>query len=210
MGADLLCSSVFAGSLGPGEPCGAEVECVVESGDDVKCEELVTGEGAVCTVERRASVGEACYWTCTDEPGGLQHCSGGGEKLALQGQCFTNDTLYCSEGQCTAQGTIGDLCTGQDGCVEGFCNTASDQCTVRAGANQACTTNQGCADGLYCKTQLCVAQLAPGAVCTFSDVCKNGDCEAGKCVANATPADPSLLGIALLCALLSGGFPAGM
>jgi hypothetical protein len=68
----------------------------------------------------------------------------------------------------------------------------------------ACVVDAGCAAGLYCDTQLCTPELVPGSPCEITDQCKNGDCENSVCVENAS-LNPDQLGMAFLCAVLSGG-----
>lgn len=206
--ADPLCGDVFIGKLAPGAPCTNKIECAHETSDTVSCSQLSTGAGGagtVCIIERKVTVGQPCYWTCTQEPGGLRTCSGSGsENTPLQGRCFTNDGLYCgANGQCVAQGKLGASCTGSNSCAQGFCEWTTHVCTAPALQGGACDTDQGCAEGLYCSAKICTPKLAPGAPCQLSSQCLNGTCKTGACVASTTT-NPSQLGMALLCAVLAG------
>jgi hypothetical protein len=201
------CQRAFTGSLQPGEACAAEVECAAQPDEDVACEETVIGEGDVCVVEYRAIEGESCYWTCTDDPSGVQFCSGaGGDRPPVQGQCFTNDGVYCEDGTCHAQGVIGDPCSGANSCGEGFCDTLAGVCSVPASAGGDCRLSSGCASGLFCQNQVCTPELEPGAPCEPTDQCRNGECESGVCVEDP-PTDPNTLGLTFVCAMLSGELP---
>jgi hypothetical protein len=206
MGTDPLCNNVFTGLLAPGQPCTDDIECRQAVGEDVACEAVTTGAVNVCVLRLRVTAGQPCYWTCTEQAGGLRLCSGAGpNKTEVQGRCFTNDGVYCSsDGLCMPQGKIGDVCSLSQSCGEGFCDTASGLCTTRALAGGACVGDVGCAEGLYCKTQLCTPELAPGSPCAITDQCKSGNCTNGLCVANP-PVNPDQIGMAFLCAILSGG-----
>lgn len=209
LGSDPLCGNVFTGIVAPGEPCKAKIECAHQATDEVSCRVLTIGAGGagtVCVVERRVGVGQPCYWTCTEESGGLRLCSGGGSvETALQGRCFTNDGLYCgSDGVCHTRGKIGAACSGSNSCAEGYCDFTTNVCTAKAAQNGACTMSDGCLDGLYCKTQVCTPDLAAGAACQAGDKCLNGNCTNNVCVAN--PAITSnQIGMALLCGILASG-----
>ena len=154
-----VCDSVFTGSLVPGEACASDIECAAAPGEDAACDDLNLDDNYVCVVERQAAAGEDCYWTCTVE-GVTSFCSGGGfgseGRPAEQGQCYTNDGLYCgSGGVCERQVGIGEDCTTDLDCRVGYCSTTSDQCAPAEASGADCLTDSWCAEGLYCGDQVC-------------------------------------------------------
>jgi len=196
---DELCEQVFQGKLEPGTPCNSDVECAKQAGDEVDCTTLDDGDANVCVIERRASEGDSCHWTCTEESGGY-FCSGeGGETPALQGRCYTNDQLSCEEGVCARQAALGEACAANGTCAEGYC--LSGICSPGGDTGAPCAANDAqCGEGLYCDSTACAPKKPNGDACELSSECESESCSDGAC-ADSSPDD---FAIALLCALASG------
>lgn len=193
------CERVFTGKLEPGAPCAATIECAAEPGDRRECTSLdfEDDEATVCVIERRAAEGESCYWTCTKE-GALSFCSGSGpETPALQGQCHTSDQLYCVDGVCARQPTLGESCAGNATCHEGYC--LNDICVPAGESGDPCQSDVECSDNLYCEGTACAPLKPEGEPCESSTECQSGSCNSEE--GCASPGD---FPIALLCAVASG------
>ena len=194
---DQECGTVLRGTLVPGSPCMAAVECAGEPGDDVKCE-AAGDAGMTCVVEHRAEVNESCEQTCTPFDG-AQLCIGATPDAAQYGQCFTSDGLYCSNNVCTPLSPLGGPCTDQVACTgQTTCNVATGTCVALPGVGAPCSSNSVCGGGFYCNAGQCALDLAPGSPCTDGAQCQGGLCtNAGFC-------SEASLGMALSCAIVSG------
>jgi len=197
---DELCEQVFQGKLEPGAPCNSDIECAKQPGDEVDCTTLDGGDVNVCVIERRAAEGESCYWTCTEESSGGYFCSGtSAETPALQGRCYTNDQLSCEGGVCAQQPGLGEACSANGSCAEGYC--LSGICAPGGDTGDPCQANDSeCAEGLYCDSTACAPKKSDGAACELSSECESESCSDGAC----TSASQGDFAIALLCAVASG------
>lgn len=194
------CDRVFAGKLEPGAPCAADIECASQPGDDRDCTSLGSDDATVCVIERRATEGESCYWTCTEQGGGY-FCSGAGlETPAIQGRCYTNDQLYCADGVCARQPALGESCAANATCHEGYC--LNDICTPAGDTGDPCQVDSECDTELYCDATACAPKKPDGDACQDSTECQSGSCdyEDGTCAGTAD----GDFAIALLCAVASG------
>lgn len=198
------CSRIFTGKLEPGQPCNSSVECAAGPGDSVSCDELELGsELTVCTVDKRALLGDDCRWTCTESPEAGTTCWGSSiatqERTAVSGECYTNDGLYCSsDGSCAQQAALGEACGDDAGCTEGYCGEGVCQAPGASGAD--CVTDTWCREPYYCSPiGSCEPRLADGASCGSSNECSNGRCVSGTC---GSEADSDELGLALLCGII--------
>lgn len=198
--ADAACESVFAGKLEPGAPCVADIECASLAGDERDCTTL-DSDATVCVIERRAAEGEPCYWTCTETSSGGYVCSGAGsETPALQGRCYTNDQLYCSDGACARQPALGESCAANAVCGEGYC--LNDICVAAGDSGDPCQVDSECNAALYCDGTACAPKKPDGEACEYSNECQSESCDADSGTCGA--AFGSDFAIALLCALASG------
>lgn len=200
-GAVEVCNTVFQGKLEPGTACTADIECAVAPGEDAECDELdFETDATVCIVDYRAAEGDSCYWSCSEESGATSCFGvGAGETPAVQGKCYTNDQLYCADGVCQRQPALGEACTGDATCAEGYCSTAGE-CSTADNEGATCAVDTECSEGLYCETQVCTPQKPIGEMCTFSEECQSNNCSEDEC-AEASDAG---LGIALACVFASG------
>ena len=193
-----LCDSIYVGKLEPGTTCTSRIECAKSLGDWANCTDLDIDEAPVCVIERRAGEGEACYWTCTEYSPGVRGCSmQPGSAPAFQGQCFTNDRLYCREGVCTPQLAPGDPCTSDNDCADGYCGDGS--CSPDGDLGARCIFSSECRDGQVCDSKACVRSKLIG------EACDDGlECDSGVCRDNAVCMDSVYVGVEAQCSSLSG------
>jgi len=172
-----LCDSVFRGKLEPGAHCAAHVECARAPGDSVECTDFLgTYPESVCVVRRQAAEGEPCFWSCT---GNECWGSSGLPPPGLQGQCDTDEQLYCEDGVCVRQPVLGEPCTGSGVCVESMCEkgvcTLADRVT--------CENLNECDIGYYCESTRCAPAKPAGAPCAEPVECETGICsDNGSCI----------------------------
>lgn len=193
------CDGVYQGILKPGDACNGSVECAHGPGEQVSCSPGPNGPN-ICIVEYRASEGQACQKTCTEQ-GPTTSC-GGLDTSPDQGRCYTNDGLFCSAGVCSRQSDVGGLCSdSQYGCLAGSqCDTSLGICVPLGSVGDPCTYTSDCREELHCDTTngKCVLDFAEGQACSASTECGKGSCTNGVCSA----VDASLT---LLCSVLQGG-----
>lgn len=195
------CAGVYQGTLPPGAPCQASVECDRGVADaSVSCDSGGDG-GKVCSRKSRGVKGEACTESCRQQ-GPITYCQGSGISSDDRVQCFANDGLYCSSGFCSAQLPLGSSCTETAACAgEATCRLQDHVCVALGSEGATCATNSDCVSTAYCASSVCTAKLPEGANCSSSNECTNGLCTSGKC-------SGSNAGISLVCSVIqSGGFP---
>jgi hypothetical protein len=196
--ASLVCDGVFQGSLKPGDPCNAAVECAHGPGDSFSCEVGPDGN-SVCIVKRRATEGQACEQSCK-QSGGVTTCYGSTSSVA-PGRCFQNDGLFCSGGVCTKLTAVGGLCGDELACTgDATCDYSVGICVPRGGPAASCTTASYCHEDLHCAMGQCSDDYPVGGACTASNQCGAGSCRNGAC-------SPLSVGIAALCSVLESGAP---
>lgn len=193
------CGDVFQGTLKPGELCNTAVECAHAPGDSQSCEPGPDGN-PICVVKRRASEGQPCVQNC-EESAGVTTCSGSVSSEPDRGRCFANDGLYCSNGSCAKEVTVGGLCDSNPACTsDATCDLSVGICVPLADSGGPCSTSSDCRKELHCSTGVCTPDHAPGEACLDSEECGTGSCRAGTC-------SPLSLGIAVVCATLGGVVP---
>jgi hypothetical protein len=198
--ASIACEGVFQGVLKPGDPCNAAVECAHGPGDSPSCEPGPDGSTTICILKRRATEGEPCVQNCT-ESAGVTTCSGMSTTQPDRGRCFSNDGLYCSNGVCVRQVPVGSECNSNPGCASNArCDLSVSICVPLADVGKPCAVTTDCREELHCSMGQCVPDFAPGDPCTQSSECGTGSCRSGTC-------SPLGIGIAVLCATLSGAIP---
>jgi hypothetical protein len=193
------CEGVFQGILKPGDACNTAVECAHAPGDSQSCDPGPDGN-PICIVKRRAAEGEPCVQNC-EERAGVTTCAGSSTSEPDRGRCFANDGLYCSNGLCARQAEIGGLCDTDRACTgDATCDFSIGICVPLADDGKPCGTSSDCREELHCSTDVCTPDHAPGEACDDSAECGAGSCRAGTC-------SPLSVGIAVVCATLSGVVP---
>lgn len=201
---DAQCERIFTGKLAPGAVCTSNIECAAAEGEDSSCDDSIFSDSPRCVVEWRAKQGDDCYWTCTEGADQSTSCSGGASDVPdRQGQCFTNDGLYCADGVCVASSELGEPCTSGEQCAEGYCSASTQECTAAGPEDAPCAADDQCQVGLHCDGLVCVPLTDAGdtgAPCVDSSDCASGSCADGAC-------DDSFAGsstVAILCLAASG------
>lgn len=130
----------------------------------------------------RAGLSEPCGFSC-ERFGEVTGCW---ENGAHPGECYAEDGLYCSDGQCAALAARGADCTATFACDNGYCDQGT--CSAQLNQGQSCGfDDSACSDGLFCSsTDGCQPQGGAGAAC-FRDV----ECLSDECQSDATCADPN-------------------
>ncbi len=163
--------SCVAGNCVPGKPqsCDDGNACTLDSCDPKSgCKAKIAGlscsDGNVCTV------GDGCQ-------GGL--CVAGKLQVCSDGNTCTNDTCDAIKGCVALNNTAscddGDVCTSNDICQGGVCNS---------GVALSCDDKNGCTDDFCEKKTGCVhsptnSACDDGNKCTVGDGCKTGKCFPG-------------------------------
>lgn len=162
------CQNLWRGTKAAGEPCTLAGECRQDTGAALcfrasDSSDASTTTGA-CRAAPRGTTGAACLASCGP---GLD-CS---ETLFAQAAtpialCYTDDSLYCEAGACTALHALGAACDVDPECgTESYCATT---CTARKAAGQPCVHDNECSqkDHLACVADTCAApSFASDAVC---------------------------------------------
>ena len=186
------CRYVFAGTLGPGQACASNAECIPHA----NCERADSG-GMECKwspFAQRGGLGDRCTWTCLQHGGGTS-CAGlpgGGSGTS----CFTNDGLYCDDSTavCASAPGIGQPCNGVVRCAgaDAFCDNFV--CANKRATGSCGPELDGCVATSFCElsTQQCTARKSTGAACTTNNECRATDgCTEGTC-RTLTIASPSM------------------
>jgi hypothetical protein len=109
--------------------------------------------------------------------------AGDGAMCAINQECVSQQCVLptcaantCCVGACMGatapvRGHIGQACTTQAKCLEGFCDTTTMLCTAFVADGGACSSSASC-DSDVCMTT-CQALVPTGGACTTSQLCEN-------------------------------------
>lgn len=127
-------------------------------------ERLLCNDGNACTT------GETCQKSvCT-----------GGSSTCDDGNSCTVDSCgpgaVCSSQAVTGTCSDGDACTSGETCTSGVCLGGKP---INCSDGNACT-DDACGTGKTCVHTFNSATCDDGSSCTIGDICKNGNCSAGK------------------------------
>jgi hypothetical protein len=158
----------------PGQPCGV-VNGYPFCGDEYFCRQdppaMMGDDPPPGTCQRRAGLNGTCVGAATCLP-----------------------TLRCSTvittGTCLARARRGERCSYYNDCEEGlFCSNTSQRCEPFPTDGGDCSFTLGsagrCQPGFFClfvssDERVCSPRRAPGAECSYDDMCLSNDCEFGR------------------------------
>lgn len=192
------CNDVLGGSgaAGPGKPCTTSSDCAPAPGGSALCYSVTnfvdggTNSTSTCVQTQTGKSGQSpCVGTVQGDT--TYFSLTGGSPPDTGYTCNVADGVYCdsSTQTCTALGTTGQTCTGNQECVAsdycGFSSTGGQSCQPRTPVGSSCGSggNNQCVAGSYCDPSsfVCAVQLANGAACSTSQQCASGTCNNGKC-----------------------------
>ena len=145
--------------------------CAQGSCKEVPKEGELCGDGIYCADGLACSLDSG---TCNTKPDYGEPCA-----LGPNGPFICKDGLGCRNDICMELPGLGDECTADAQCAEGFaCNfTANGSfCDYPHRLGERCQTDQTCAKGLYCdfSSNQCEEQHQEGAPCKIGNECADG------------------------------------
>jgi hypothetical protein len=205
------CNNVFGptgGGAGPGQPCNTSSDCAKASGGSAICYSQTTfvdggsTSTSTCVQTQKGTAGQGpCVGTVQGNT--TYFALGSGTPPGMGYTCDVATGVYCNSNtqKCTALGTTGQMCNGDEQCVASdycpFGGPNGSTCQPRIAVGSACTNNgsNSCVPDAYCdqSSSTCKAQLASGSACMTSQECQSGICNNSKCTGSSN------LGLALLC-----------
>lgn len=196
------CGNVFSGgsgTKGPGQPCSQDGDCLAPSGGSAMCYlQTVSVDGGTASSGTcvQLTSGQPGQGPCFETISGNSSSSAGfGTSMPPPAQGYFCDLatgVMCNftTQKCTALGTVGQACQGDEDCVASdYCLPfPTDTCAARVANGAPCAASSGnpCQTTSYCDTasQTCKPQLADGAACALDQQCPSGRCTNGKCTAS--------------------------
>jgi hypothetical protein len=183
------CNAIWVGTVDLGGACTQSEECKDTPEVNAYCNQGVCTEDLLGQKPARATAGEACNGTCTENGSGYSCISF--DTSASVPSCYTNDGFSCDGNTktCVPLPKLGEPCTFGTGCASGaFCEGGT---CVAQRSSGPCTDDSNCTNDSYCSTAnpssgvtpqgSCTAKKPDGATCQIDQECTVGRCQNGIC-----------------------------